>query len=80
MRSLGIEGVTCSRRNHLPGWRCHSNADIQLTSTLYEEGFAEIGATPSIRTVGDLFDYSLPQPEDRNYQSQPVRGPEHPAA
>ena len=33
--------------------RCHSHAGSQFTSIRYGERLAEIGATPSIGTVGD---------------------------
>lgn len=42
-----------NRGNMLPGLRCHSDAGAQFTSVRYGERLAEIGATPSIGTVGD---------------------------
>jgi putative transposase len=42
-----------SRGVTLPGLRCHSDADSQFTSVRYGERLTEIGAAPSIGTVGD---------------------------
>ena len=39
-----------------PGLRCHSDAGSQFTSIRHGERLAEIGATPSIGTVGDSYD------------------------
>jgi len=41
-------------RHH--GLRCHSDAGSQFTSIRYGERLAEIGATPSIGSVGDSYD------------------------
>ena len=48
-----IEMARWSRGKHLPELRCHSDAGSQFTSIRYGERLAEIGATPSIGTVGD---------------------------
>ena len=40
-------------RQPLAGLRCHSDAGSQFTSVRYGERLAEIGAVPSIGTVGD---------------------------
>ena len=37
----------------LAGLRCHSDAGSQFTSIRYGERLAEIGAVPSLGTVGD---------------------------
>lgn len=50
-----MEMARCSRRRHLPGLRCHSDAGSQSTSVRYGERLAEIGAVPSVGTVGDSF-------------------------
>jgi transposase InsO family protein len=41
---------------HHDDLRCHSDAGSQFTSIRYGERLAEIGATPSIGTVGDSYD------------------------
>jgi putative transposase len=54
-----IEMARWSRGNTLAGLRCHSDAGSQFTSIRYGERLAEIGAVPSIGTVGDSFDNAL---------------------
>ena len=51
-----IEMARWSRGNTLPGLTCHSDAGSQFTSVRYGERLAEIGAVPSIGSVGDSFD------------------------
>ncbi|GMA23583.1 hypothetical protein GCM10025864_13420 [Luteimicrobium album] len=51
-----IEMARWSRGTQLTGLRCHSDAGSQFTSLRYGERLAEIGAVPSIGTVGDSFD------------------------
>jgi putative transposase len=50
-----IEMARWSRGNTLSGLRCHSDAGSQFTSIRYGERLAEIGAVPSIGTVGDSY-------------------------
>ena len=54
-----IEMARWNRGLHHPGLRCHSDAGSQFTSIRYGERLAEIGATPSIGTVGDSYDNAL---------------------
>ena len=54
-----IEMARWSRGTRLAGLRCHSDAGSQFTSLRYGERLAEIGAVPSIGTVGDSFDNAL---------------------
>ena len=51
-----IEMSRWSRGRHHEDLRCHSDAGSQFTSIRYGERLAEIGATPSIGTVGDSYD------------------------
>lgn len=51
-----IEIARWSRGNTLPGLRCHFDTGSQFTSIRYGQRLAEIGATPSIGTVGDSYD------------------------
>lgn len=51
-----IEMARWSRGTQLEGLRCHSDAGSQFTSLRYGERLAEIGAVPSIGTVGDSYD------------------------
>ena len=48
-----LEMSRWSRGNTLPGLTCHSDAGSQFTSIRYGERLAEIGAVPSIGTIGD---------------------------
>ncbi len=55
--------------------RCHSDAGSQFTSIRYGERLAEIGATPSIGTVGDSFDNALAETVIGLYKTELIRGP-----
>jgi putative transposase len=54
-----LEMARWSRGNTLPGLTCHSDAGSQYTSIRYGERLAEIGAVPSIGTIGDSYDKGL---------------------
>ena len=73
-----IEMVRWSRGKKLPGLRCHSDAGSQFTSIRYGERLAEIGAVPSIGTVGDSFDNALAETVNGYDTAELVRGPDHP--
>ena len=73
-----IEMARWSRGKKLPGLRCHSDAGSQFTSIRYGERLAEIGAVPSIGTVGDSFDNALAETVNGYYKAELVRGPDHP--
>jgi putative transposase len=79
MRTLmvldAIEMARWSRGNTLPGLRCHSDAGSQFTSIRYGERLAEIGAVPSIGTVGDSFDNALAETVNGYYKSELIYGP-----
>lgn len=51
-----LEMARWSRGNTSPGLTCHSDAGSQFTSIRYGERLAEIGAVPSIGSIGDSFD------------------------
>lgn len=70
-----IEMVRWSRGRMLPDLRCHSDAGSQFTSIRYGERLAEIGATPSIGTVGDSYDNALAETVNGYYKAELVRGP-----
>ena len=55
-----LEMARWSRGTRLEGLRCHSDAGSQFTSLRYGERLAEIGAVPSIGSVGDSFEVSSP--------------------
>jgi len=73
-----LEMARWSRGTHLGGLRCHSDAGSQFTSVRYGERLAEIGAVPSIGTVGDSYDNALAETVNGYYKSELVRGPAHP--
>ena len=59
----------------LAGLRCHSDAGSQFTSIRYGERLAEIGAVPSIGTVGDSFDNALAETVNGYYKAELIYGP-----
>jgi putative transposase len=48
-----------TRRTHLQGLICHTDAGSQYTSVSYTERIDELGVSASIGTVGDSFDNAL---------------------
>ena len=61
----------------LSGVVCHSDAGSQYTSIVYTDRLAEIGAAPSIGTVGDSFDNALAETVNGAYKNEVIhrRGP-----
>jgi transposase InsO family protein len=55
--------------------RCHSDAGSQFTSARYGERLAEIGAVPSIGSVGDSFDNALAETVNGCRKAELIRGP-----
>ncbi len=70
-----IEMARWSRGTTLNGLRCHSDAGSQFTSIRYGERLAEIGAVPSIGTVGDSYDNALAETVNGYYKAELIRGP-----
>ncbi|MBM7470644.1 transposase InsO family protein [Subtercola frigoramans] len=70
-----IEMARWGRGTHHEDLRCHSDAGSQFTSIRYGERLAEIGATPSIGTVGDSYDNALAETVNGYYKAELVRGP-----
>ena len=73
-----IEMARWTRGSTLSGLRCHSDAGSQFTSIRYGERLAEIGAVPSIGTVGDSFDNALAEAVNGYYKSELIYGPARP--
>ena len=71
----GIEMARASRGAQLPGLRCHSDAGSQFTSLRYGERLAELGAVPSIGTVGDSYDNALAETTNGYYKAELICGP-----
>ena len=72
-----IEMARFSRGTRLTGLRCHSDAGAQFTSLRYGERLAEIGAVPSIGSVGDSYDNALAETVNGYYKAELIRGPAH---
>ena len=70
-----LEMARWSRGTRLEGLRCHSDAGSQFTSLRYGERLQEIGAVPSIGSVGDSFDNALAETVNGYYKAELIRGP-----
>jgi len=70
-----IEMARWARGHRHEDLRCHSDAGSQFTSIRYGERLAEIGATPSIGTVGDSFDNALAETVNGYHKAELIRGP-----
>ena len=70
-----LEMARWSRGTQLEGLRCHSDAGSQFTSIRYGERLAELGALPSIGSVGDSYDNALAETVNGLYKSELIRGP-----
>jgi transposase InsO family protein len=70
-----IEMARWSRGTHHDDLRSHSDAGSQFSSIRYGERLAEIGAVPSIGTVGDSFDNALAETVIGLYKTELIRGP-----
>ena len=65
------------KRGHRPrGSHCTLRCRVsQYTSIRYGERLAELGAVPSIGSVGDAFDNALAESINASYKSELIRGP-----
>jgi putative transposase len=70
-----LEMARWSRGTRLEGLVAHSDAGSQFTSIRYGERLAEIGAVPSIGTVGDSYDNALAEAVNALYKTELIRGP-----
>jgi putative transposase len=70
-----IEMARWSRGHRHDDLRCHSDAGSQFTSIRYGERLAEIGAIPSIGSVGDSFDNALAETVFGYFKTELIRGP-----
>jgi putative transposase len=70
-----LEMARWSRGTQLEGLRCHSDAGSQFTSIRYGERLAELGAQPSIGSVGDSYDNALAETVNGLYKTELIRGP-----
>lgn len=70
-----LEMARWSRGTTLVGLRCHSDAGAQFTSVRYGERLTELGAVPSIGSIGDSFDNALAETVNGYYKTELIRGP-----
>lgn len=70
-----LEMARWARGTMLEGLRCHSDAGSQFTSVRYGERLAELGAVPSIGSVGDSFDNALAESVNALYKTELIYGP-----
>jgi len=68
-----LEMARWSRGTMLEGLVCHSDAGSQFTSLRYGERIAEIGAVPSIGSVGDSYDNALAETVNSLYKTELIR-------
>ena len=71
-----LEMARWSRGTRLEGLVTHSDAGSQFTSIRYGERLAELGAVPSIGSVGDSFDNALAETVNGLYKTELIRGPD----
>jgi putative transposase len=57
------------------GLRCHSDAGPQFTSVRWGERLGELGAVPSIGSVGDSYDNALAEAVNGLCMTELIRGP-----
>jgi putative transposase len=68
-----LEMAIWRRASVLDGLICHSDAGSQYTSIRYTERLAEVGAAPSVGTVGDSYDNSLAESTIGLYKTELIR-------
>ena len=71
----GIEMAKWSRGAQLEGLRWDSDAGSHVTSIRSGERLAEIGAVPSIGTVGDSYDNAVAETVNGHRKAKLIRGP-----
>ena len=73
-----LDAVEMARRGRgarIEGLTVHSDAGSQFTSIRYTERLAELGAAPSVGSVGDSYDNALAETVIGLYKSELIRGP-----
>ena len=71
-----LEMARWRRGTHFEGLIAHSDAGSQFTSVRYGERLAELGATPSIGSVGDSYDNALAETVNGLYKAELIRQPD----
>ncbi len=72
-----LEMARWNRPTQLEGLVAHTDAGSQFTSIGYSERLDELGATPSIGSVGDSYDNALAEAVNALYKTELIRGPGH---
>ncbi len=70
-----LEMARWARGTRLEGLVAHSDAGSQFTSIRYGERLAELGALPSIGSVGDSYDNALAEAVNGLFKAELIRGP-----
>lgn len=70
-----LEMARWRRGTTLAGLISHSDAGSQFTSVRYGDQLTELGALPSIGSVGDAFDNALAESVNGAYKCELIRGP-----
>jgi putative transposase len=70
-----LEMARWRRGTVLEGLVSHTDAGSQFTSVRYGERLDELGALPSIGSVGDAFDNALAEAINSAYKEELIRGP-----
>ena len=70
-----LEMARASRATRLAGLVAHSDAGSQFTSVRWGERLAELGAVPSVGSVGDSYDNALAESVNGLYKTELIRGP-----
>jgi len=71
-----LEMARWRRGTRLEGLVAHSDAGTQFTSVRYGEHLAELGAVPSIGSVGDSYDNALAETVNGLYKTELIYGPD----
>ncbi len=71
-----LEMARWARGAHLEGLVAHSDAGSQFTSVRWGERLLELGAQPSIGSVGDSYDNALAEAVNNLYKTELIRGPD----
>ena len=70
-----LEMARWQRGTKLQGLISHTDAGSQFTAIRYGERLAELGALPSIGSVGDAYDNALAESINSSYKEELIRGP-----
>lgn len=68
-----LEMAAWKRNRPLAGLKAHSDAGSQYTALRYTERLADLGAAPSIGTVGDSYDNSMAESLNGIYKTELVK-------